>query len=113
MVVRWRRIGREPGEAKGTSLNVFNPLDGSWYQTWISENGFFLRLRGGLDEDSMIMSGEMTGRQGEMVLHEIAWTPQENGDVRQVWRTSTDGGESWNLLFDGTYRRKPAEEANP
>jgi hypothetical protein len=98
---------------RGTSLNVYNPLDGSWHQTWISENGFFLQLEGGLEGDSMVMSGELLGRGGEPVLHEISWTPQGNGEVRQVWKTSTDGGENWNLLFDGTYRPKPAGNDNP
>ena len=39
---------------------------------------------------------------------EIRWEPLEGGDVRQVWRSSRDGGETWSVAFDGRYVREAA-----
>ena len=46
------------------------------------------------------------GGQGGKVMHRIAWTPSESGEVRQIWEFSRDGGEAWTTAFDGTYRPK-------
>jgi hypothetical protein len=27
--------------------------------------------------------------------------------VRQVWESSTDGGKTWTVAFDGTYTARP------
>ena len=36
----------------------------------------------------------------------MTWTPLAEGGLRQVWETSTDGGTTWALGFDGTYSKK-------
>ena len=33
-------------------------------------------------------------------------TPQEDGSVHQQFDGSKDGGENWNVLFDGIYTRR-------
>lgn len=38
--------------------------------------------------------------------HRITWTPGENGTVHQVWEQTRDGGETWDVVFDGTYVEK-------
>jgi len=97
-------VGGQGG--KGTSLNVYNAASGSWHQTWISDTGTFLLLAGGWKDGSMVLQGEMTGAGGGKVMHRIAWTPGESGEVRQIWEFSRDGGEAWTTAFDGTYRPK-------
>ena len=54
-----------------------------------------------------MLSGERPRPKGGRVLHEIAWTPQEDGAVRQHWRYSEDGGETWKDAFLGIYRQTP------
>ena len=34
----------------------------------------------------------------------ITWTRDGDG-VRQLWETSKDDGETWEIAFDGRYRR--------
>lgn len=90
----------------GKSFNMYFERDGRWHQTWVDGRGGRLDLAGEFGEGRMVLSGEMPARDGGAVLHEIAWTPLENGTVKQHWRASRDGGESWNDLFVGIYEKK-------
>ena len=54
----------------------------------------------------------VTCGDGAMVLegidadarHRITWI-RDGDDVRQLWETSRDDGETWETAFDGRYRR--------
>jgi hypothetical protein len=89
----------------GRSLNVYDAQRDRWTQTYIDGGGLLLRLAGALDGEAMVMSDEVrTTPTGLELTSQITWTPAADGSVRQVWLLSTDGGESYNLNFDGTYR---------
>lgn len=87
----------------GTSLNAYDPHAGTWHQTWVDDRGGFLLLSGGLEEGSMVLSGEMRDEKG-LVAHRITWTPISEEEVRQLWETTRDGS-TWEDVFDGHYRR--------
>jgi len=104
----WRGAGE--GGIVGTSFNIFDQATGFWHQTWVDSSGTLLQLDGGLIDGVMVLSGERPARDGNgMVMHRIAWTPNPDGSVRQLWEASTDQGESWNVLFDGLYTRVSTE----
>jgi hypothetical protein len=86
----------------GRSLNAYDPTSGRWTQFWVGEGGLVLHLSGGLRGASMVLSGRRTGPRGE-VLDRITWTPLGNGEVRQHWEISRDGGSTWKMAFDGRY----------
>lgn len=94
----------------GTSTNTYDPYAGTWHQTWVDDQGGFLLLSGGLQEDSMVLQGEMTDAEGP-ITHRITWTPVSADEVRQLWETSRDGGASWTVVFDGRYVRSAATAA--
>ena len=92
---------------EGESFNIYDFQRSVWHQTWVDDAGTLLRLEGGLDTaGKMVLRGETVGSDGQAVLNEIAWEPLDSGSVRQVWRTSTDGGETWGTVFDGLYSPK-------
>ena len=77
-----------------------------WHQTWVDANGTLLLLDGGLIDGRMVLTGETPARDGTgTVRHEISWEPLETGQVRQVWRMSRDGGNTWTDAFVGIYTR--------
>jgi hypothetical protein len=41
----------------------------------------------------------------EVTGNRITWTPSPEGSVQQLWETSSDGGKTWQVTFDGRYRR--------
>lgn len=90
----------------GHSYNMYSNRDKQWHQTWVDNQGLLLQIAGGLEDGKMVMRGMLNGRDGKPVLHEISWEPLDNGDVRQHWRASKDGGKTWQDLFIGIYSKK-------
>ena len=88
-------------------MNFFEKLDKTWNQLWIDNQGNTLKLKGQFDGESMVLiSDPAINRDNHIVINKITWTPLENGDVRQLWESSQDGGNSWQVLFDGNYSKK-------
>ena len=98
------------GGSTGTSLNAYDAASGHWHQTWIGNDGVLLQLVGGMKEGAMELSGVTTGANGTKTLQRIRWTPLGGtpASVRQRWESSTDGGQTWTVVFDGMYRRRGA-----
>jgi hypothetical protein len=96
------------GKSEGHSFSIY-ARDGKWHQTWVDNGGLLLELVGGIEEGSherMVMSQERVGPDGKKALHEISWTKLDSGQVRQHWRVTTDGGQSWKDVFVGIYTRR-------
>lgn len=91
----------------GHSYNIYDRSQKQWHQTWVDNSGTLLELNGGMEGDSMVMSGTTQGKSG-VVLNKISWTPEE-AYVRQIWSVSTDNGESWKVIFNGLYKKKVGE----
>ncbi len=91
--------------SSGTSFNIYYPPDKQWHQTWVDTTGLLLRLDGGIVDGKMVLAGKRLNRKGAWVTDRITWTHEANGDVRQVWESSADGGKTWTHVFDGTYVR--------
>lgn len=92
----------------GTSLNAYDSSSGRWHQTWIGSDGVLLLLDGGLRDGTMELAGVTVGRDGAKTHHRIRWTPLDGSPskVRQLWESSTDGGKTWSVAFDGTYQKR-------
>ena len=88
----------------GQSLNHFDPADDTWRQRWVGGNGQILDIAGGLEGEAMVLSGEREGQSGA-VIDRITWAPQDDGSVQQKWDISRDGGETWEQVFLGIYKR--------
>jgi hypothetical protein len=96
------------GGFRGRSMNAWDEAAGAWTQYWVDQGGLHLRLAGGLDNGTMLMSGERIGFRADgsrvIVIERIRWTPLPNGNVNQFWDESIDGGVTFPFLaFDGTY----------
>lgn len=99
-------VGADGGS--GTSVNGYFDGDRKWHQTWVDSRGGRLDLAGGFVGGKMILRGEVParGEPSRRILHQITWEKYADGRVRQLWQSSGDGGQSWTVVFDGTYARK-------
>jgi hypothetical protein len=97
--------GAQGGE--GTSLNFYNPDTGKWHQKWVWKQGKALELEGGLENGKMVLEGQKKGSDGKTIRNRITWTPNADGTVRQLWESSGDEGKTWQVQFDGLYKRRP------
>ena len=95
------------GGGTGQSFNFYNRAKKQWEQVWVASSaGGNLHITGAFDGTSMVLIGERPGPNGAVVQNRIRWTPQPDGRVRQTWESSTDGGKSWTVSFDGFYKKK-------
>jgi hypothetical protein len=100
----WQGAG--PGGITGGSFNIYDHERRAWHQTWVDASGTLLLLDGGIVDGAMVLQGERPAPGGKgTVRHRIAWTPNEDGTVRQLWEASQDGGANWSVIFDGLYTR--------
>lgn len=91
---------------QGKSLNFYNTAIAKWQQVWVGSAGDILVLTGDYQDGKMMLDGEST-QQGKKVLDRITWHNQAaEGTVRQVWEKSEDDGKTWNVVFDGLYKKK-------
>jgi hypothetical protein len=105
----WQGAG--PGGITGSSFNIYDRERRSWHQTWVDASGTLLLLDGGIVDGAMVLEGERPAPGGKgTVRHRIAWTPNEDGTVRQLWEASQDGGANWSVIFDGLYTPAGAVE---
>lgn len=92
---------------QGKSINTFNPIDSTWNQVWVDVGGATYHFKGKWNQERMLMKGQTIGRNGQVVLFEMSYTPNKTtGHVRQLWKQSSDDGENWAVIFDGIYKKK-------
>lgn len=93
---------------EGRSYNAFDGFTRRWYQFWSDDQGGALLLSGGMVDGKMVLEGVRPNLSDGKPQHQrITWTPHPDGSVQQRWESSDDGGKTWQLSFDGTYRKKP------
>ena len=92
------------GGASGKSLNCYNATAGRWQQFWVDSTGGILELAGGLVDGRMVLANSTRTADGKSLRNRITWTPNADGSVRQLWETSADEGQTWQIAFDGLYR---------
>lgn len=94
------------GKVLGQSLNRWDKDRDRWHQTWVDSQGGILLLEGAFRDGAMTLDDATApGRPANAPVNEIRWTAQPDGSVHQLWRTSSDGGRTWAIAFDGRYVR--------
>jgi|SRR5579885_2089926 len=88
----------------GGSVSIYDMSRKTWHQTWVDSTGTLVVLEGGLKGGGMVMSGEMSDG-GKRLQDRMSWLPGKDGKIRQLWETSSDGGKTWQIIFDVYYSK--------
>jgi hypothetical protein len=94
------------GGGEGKSFNFYNAQKGKWQQTWVDSVGGVIEFTGEFKDGKMLYTAETVAQNGDKTLHRLTFFNLPQGQVRQFWESSTDGGKTWTVAFDGTYVRK-------
>jgi hypothetical protein len=86
----------------GKSFNYYDTTRKKWRQVWVAAPGS-LDLTGEFGGGVMRYSGETAGLDG-VTQEDLSFTRNPDGTIRQLWRQSPDGGNTWRVVFDGLYR---------
>jgi tetratricopeptide (TPR) repeat protein len=88
----------------GKSFNYYDPGHDHWRQIWIGDSGSFIEFTGEARNGGIFYTAETIDPADSSVTHhKFEFTVIEDGHVRQYWETSTDGGETWQSIWDGRY----------
>lgn len=100
LIEHWRDVGG----GEGMSL-FYRVAGGVWKQVWITDSAGYKEkaLVGRTAHGGVIFQGVIHGRRGGHYLDRTTLTPLPGSEVRQVIETSTDGGDTWAVGFDGLY----------
>ncbi len=93
------------GPYSGKSLNFFDVVLGRWRQTWMGSEGGASEFAGTAGDGVMRFEGETHLPDGRKVLRKMVLTRLGPDRVRQHSELSRDGGRSWIVNYDYTYRR--------
>ncbi len=96
------------GGGKGKSLNVYNASLKKWQQFYVGGQGGIYEFKGEYREKERIMyfTAETIGPKGAKIMHIFTFTDLPDKTVRQWWQQSTDGGKTYNTVWDSIYKRK-------
>lgn len=94
-----------PGTS-GTSMSFYLPSRGQWRHVWVGSGGTHIDMTGGLVDGDMQMEGTIEYLDEDQVIaFRATWSVGANGVVRQRMEQFNLAGRSWDLWFDGVYRR--------
>jgi hypothetical protein len=90
----------------GTSLNFYLPSREQWRQVWTGSGGTLIDMTGALQDGDMVMEGTIEYiAQNRVVAIRARWTVAPDGRVRQRIEEFNLAGQTWDIWFDGFYRR--------
>jgi hypothetical protein len=100
-----------PAGYSGRSFNAYHPDKKRWEQFWVDNQGALHHYVGQPRDGNMYYEAEGVRTQGpSSPLARVRMTFFDQGpdQVRQLGEQSTDGGKTWTVAYDLTYRRRKA-----
>jgi hypothetical protein len=93
----------------GKSMNFIDPKTNKWEQVWVGSNGGGNELErfvnGEYKDSIMRFDFETADAQNNKLLGRFSFFNQGPQQVRQLNETSSDGGKTWTIVYDFTYKR--------
>jgi tetratricopeptide (TPR) repeat protein len=87
----------------GKSFNYYDAAEGHWRQIWVDDSGGVIEFTGQFEQGVLHYTAQTKTPDGGKLLHQLNFSRNPDGSVRQHWLTSNDGGKSWQEAFDGHY----------
>lgn len=101
----WTSRGLSQGYS-GKSFNVYNSILKKWEQLWVDNAGGVLKLQGEFKDGELRYFGETPQADGTKLQERLTFFKLPEDRVRQLWEQSRDAGKSWQVVFDGIYKRR-------
>ena len=82
----------------GDSILSYDPVRKQWQQTWVTNRGAIMVIKGNFKDGALVLEGEAHLTDGRNVTQRITWKTQDKG-VREFAVLSKDGGKTWAPAF--------------
>ena len=96
----WTGLG-----SQGKSFNAYNQALKKWQQFWVDDTGTTTLYTGEVIGNQMRYVAD-AGLQNGQQARRMTFTKLDDGRVRQLGETSSDGGKTWTVAYDLFYVRK-------
>jgi tetratricopeptide (TPR) repeat protein len=91
----------------GKSYNIYNTALKRWEQYWVDNTGGNIFFYGGLKDGAMdYWTDEIPQLDGKKLKRHLQFIKLGPDKVRQFSQGSNDGGKTWFVEYDFTYKRK-------
>jgi len=87
----------------GQSFTIYDGTRKVWHQSWVTNRGQLLIVEGGIQGERMVLTGLDQTTNGKSRQLRGIWV-RVSGGVRETAETSSDGGKTWQPLFDIVFR---------
>lgn len=95
------------GNSSGKSYNIYNASLKRWEQYWVDNSGGTIFFYGNLKDGVMdYWTDEIPQPDGTKLKRHLQFIKNGPDQVRQFSQGSTDGGKTWKVEYDFTYKRK-------
>jgi len=94
----------------GKSWSVYNKNNGTWYQTWVDNNGAYLDFIGEFHDNKRIFKREFITSDGSLIMQRMVFYEITKNSFSWDWETSLDRGKTWNLRWRIHYTRQNESE---
>jgi hypothetical protein len=94
-----RELYQQQNGMVGESYSLWDASRRVWHQSWVTNRGTLLLLDGHLDGDRIVLTGPDKTAEGRPALIRGIWWA-EGRNVREKAERSTDGGKTWQPVFD-------------
>ena len=91
---------------RGHSVSVHDAKMNRWQQTWVDNQGGYLRFAGGLESGRMILKTEPFTRGEKTLINRMVFRNITPDSLDWDWQTSEDSGKTWKDLWNIHYTRK-------
>jgi hypothetical protein len=96
----------------GKSFNIWDSTRSEWRQSWYDSTGTVTEYHGTFADKKLVFLADslLPGPDGKLQPTKQRMTFfDQGGTVRQLGENSTDGGASWQTVYDLLYTRKAAK----
>lgn len=108
-VVREEFDGTPSIQLRGISVSTFNSSFAKWQQTWVDNQGNYLDFIGEFKDGRMVLQRKATF-EGKEILQRMVWYNITKNRLDWNWERSEDGGRSWKVLWQISYKRRDSGE---
>lgn len=102
IVENWKSNGGQSGKG----INFFNPILGTWRQSYMSSNQTIWEMTGEYKEGAMRYTGHVYAPNGQTVMTRVTFFNLEPNRLRHTEDDSRDGGKTWTTTWDAIYIRR-------
>ena len=103
-VVVERFNGAPSSPLNGMSVSSYNVERDQWQQTWVDNQGGYLDFAGEFTDGRMVLARDAV-RDGKRFKQRMVWYDIKRDSLKWNWERSTDGGNTWEVLWKIEYRR--------